>query len=296
VLGADVIVLEPPRLIVCDDHDLPGTLGKSLEDDVKGRTAPTGARLTGCRAEDPSARHLDRPVDKIAGVSLPKRVERTPRSPRLGAAVELEELQGADVLNVIIDESALEDVALRDSDVKGFVARDVDLKRFVIAGVDLSGATLDGLGLRDGTLSGCDLANVSSRRCSLERVEIGNVRLIGAMFAEPRIVDVSFRDCVMNLASFRSGRLSRVRFEACRLVESDFQAATVNACTFIDCDLSGSELSQARFAGSAFRDCRLDGASGIEALRGAVVARGDLFDLAGVFAAALGVQLSDEIT
>ena len=100
----------------------------------------------------------------------------------------------------------------------------------------------------------------------------------------------------MNLTGFRFGRLSRVRFETCRLVESDFQAATVTACTFIDCDLSGSELSHARFAGSALRGCRLDGVSGIEALRGASVARSDLFELADVFAATLGVQLSDEIT
>jgi uncharacterized protein YjbI with pentapeptide repeats len=83
---------------------------------------------------------------------------------------------------------------------------------------------------------------------------------------------------------------------ACRLVESDFQGAAVSACTFIDCDLSGSELSQARFAGTAFRGCRLEGVGSIESLRGAVVARADVFDLAGVFAAALGVQLSDEIT
>lgn len=91
-------------------------------------------------------------------------------------------------------------------------------------------------------------------------------------------------------------RLTRVRFEACRLVESDFQAATVTAGTFIDCDLSGSELSQARFAGSAFRGCRLDGVRGIDALRGALVARSDLFELAELFSVALGVQLSDEIT
>ncbi len=233
---------------------------------------------------------------KIARVSSPKPVDRTPRSPRLSAGVELEELHGTEVMNVIIDESALQDVALKDSDVNGLVARGVELKRFVIAAVDLSGATLDGLGLRDGTLNGCDLANVSSKRCSLERVQIENARLTGASFAAPRIVDVSFIGCAMNLTGFRFGRLSRVRFEACRLVESDFQAATVAACTFIDCDLSGSEFSQARFAGSAFRGCRLDGVSGIEALRGALVARGDVFELAAVFAAAIGVQLSDEIT
>jgi uncharacterized protein YjbI with pentapeptide repeats len=235
-------------------------------------------------------------VDKIPSVPPQKLLDRTPRSPRLSAAVELEELHGPQVRDAIVDESTLEDVALKESDAKGLIARGVDLKRFVIAGSDLSGATLDDLGLRDGRLSGCDLANVSSKRCSLERVQIENARLTGAIFTEPRIIDVCFLDCAMNLTAFRFGRLSRVRFEACRLVESDFQAATATACTFIDCDLSGSELSQARFTGSAFRGCRLDGVRGIEALRGALVARSDLFELADVFAAALGVQLSDEIT
>jgi uncharacterized protein YjbI with pentapeptide repeats len=159
------------------------------------------------------------------GVPPPKSVDRTPRSPRLSAGLELEQLRGADALDAIRDEVALEDVALSDSEVEGLVARGVDLKRFVIARVGLSGATLDGLGLRDGTLSHCDLANVSSNRCSFERLEIENVRLTGTMLTEPRVVDVIFRDCAMNLAGLRFGQLSRVRFEACRLVESDFHAA-----------------------------------------------------------------------
>jgi hypothetical protein len=41
-----------------------------------------------------------------------KPVDRTPRSPRLSAAAALEELHGAQVLDAMVDDSALQDVAL----------------------------------------------------------------------------------------------------------------------------------------------------------------------------------------
>ena len=31
MLGADVVVLEQPRFVLCEDDDLPGTLGEPLE-------------------------------------------------------------------------------------------------------------------------------------------------------------------------------------------------------------------------------------------------------------------------
>ena len=82
-------------------------------------------------------------------------------------------------------------------------------------------------------------------------------------------MDVVFRDCPIDLASFRFGRLKRVRFDGCPLLEADFQGVTAEACTFIDCDLTGAQLSHANFTGSAFRGCRLAGVNGVESLKGA---------------------------
>jgi uncharacterized protein YjbI with pentapeptide repeats len=86
-----------------------------------------------------------------------------------------------------------------------------------------------------------------------------------------------------------------VRFEGCRLTEADFQAVTASACTFIDCDLTRTQLSQGKFAGSAFRGCRLEGLRGLEALKGAAVASGDLAELADAFAASLAIDVRDDI-
>jgi hypothetical protein len=51
-------------------------------------------------------------VGKIPSVPSHKPVDRTPRSPRLSAAAALEELHGAQVLDAMVDDSALQDVAL----------------------------------------------------------------------------------------------------------------------------------------------------------------------------------------
>jgi hypothetical protein len=67
-----------------------------------------------CVASASDAGHVGAPVDKIPIVSSPKRVDRTPRLLRLGAGVKLKELRSAQMLEAMIDESALEDVALRE--------------------------------------------------------------------------------------------------------------------------------------------------------------------------------------
>jgi uncharacterized protein YjbI with pentapeptide repeats len=131
-------------------------------------------------------------------------------------------------------------------------AENVELKRFVLTEVDLSGAELDRFNLEDGSIHGCDPANVRSERCSLDRVVIQGSRLTGAMLVAPRLRDMVFRDCTLELSSFRFDRLRRVRFDGCRLIEADFQGVTANACAFINCDLTGAQLSQGNFTGSAF--------------------------------------------
>jgi uncharacterized protein YjbI with pentapeptide repeats len=216
---------------------------------------------------------------------------RRPRAPQL-----TRELQTPPVTrDVFVDEARHDGLLLQDTRHTDVEADSVELKEFVLTEVDLSGAKLDGLDLEDGSLKACNLANLRSRGCTLDRVEIETSRLTGAMLVEPRLMDVLFRDCPIDLSSFRFGRLSRVRFERCRLSEADFQGVTARACSFIDCDMTGVQLSQGTFTGSAFRGCSLSGARGLEALRGTQMAFEDVLDLAAAVASTLGIEIRDDI-
>jgi uncharacterized protein YjbI with pentapeptide repeats len=220
-----------------------------------------------------------------------KTPRREPRPPRLrfdlAAPVVTSE--------VFLDEARHEGLLLRGVPAVGVRADAVELKQFVLDDVNLSEAKLDRFDLEDGSIKSCNLANLRSRGCLVARVEVETSRLTGAVLIEPRLVDVVFRDCPVDLASFRFGRLNRVRFERCRLNEADFQGVTAEACSFIDCNMAGVELSQANFAGSAFRGCNLSGVRGLESLKGAQMAWEDVLELASAFAASLGIQIREDI-
>jgi hypothetical protein len=135
-------------------------------------------------------------VGKIPSVPSHKPVDRTPRSPRLSAAAALEELHGAQVLDAMVDDSALQDVALINGQRReGLVAPGVDLKRFVTAGVDLSGATLDGL--RSATAGSVAAVWPTSARTGARSSasRFDNARLTGAIFTEPRIIERLGSEC-----------------------------------------------------------------------------------------------------
>jgi uncharacterized protein YjbI with pentapeptide repeats len=233
---------------------------------------------------------LDHQLDE----TMPDASERDPRAPQLALDLETPGVMSAS--EVFVDDAFHEGLRLKNAQCSEAVATGVELRSFVLSEVDLSGAKLDRLDLQDGSIKHSNLANLRSQSCSLHRVEIEACRLTGTMLVEPRLLDVVFRNSPIDLSSFRFGHLSRVRFEGCRLVEADFQAVKAKACTFIDCDLSGAQLSQGSFAGSAFRGCRLDGVHGLEALKGAQMAWGDIMELATALAASLGIEVCDDIS
>jgi uncharacterized protein YjbI with pentapeptide repeats len=196
---------------------------------------------------------------------------------------------------IFTDEASNAGIHLVGGDYARVAAAQVEFARFTLEDVDLSGSRLDQLQLHDGEIIRSDLANLKSDHLFARRVEFRGCRLTGAALSEPRLSDILFNDCRMDLASFRFGKLTRVRFEGCRLSEVDFQGVAASACTFINCDLTRAQLSQGSFKGSAFRDCQLSGVRGIGALKGAAIAANDLLELADSFAATLGISVRDDI-
>jgi uncharacterized protein YjbI with pentapeptide repeats len=211
----------------------------------------------------------------------------TPGEPQLPPELERRELTllGHDESFAEIEAAGF---SLIDQNAKGVtfqVARLTD--------IDLSGSRLEHLRVLDGALSRCNLANVRARHADAERVVIETSRLTGIDLAEGVLTDVTFRDSRIDLASFGFSRLKRVSFEDCALSQTDFLEARLDSVRFSRCDLSEADLRGARMTRCELRDCELAGIHGVEGLRGAAMELSDIVAMAGVWAAALGIETLD---
>ena len=77
------------------------------------------------------------------------------------------------------------------------------------------------------------------------------------------------------------------------VAQTDFLEAGLESVRFHDCDLTRADFRGARLQGCEFRRCDLTGLEGVASLRGAALEWPAIVELAGVFAAALGVEVLD---
>jgi uncharacterized protein YjbI with pentapeptide repeats len=216
---------------------------------------------------------------------------RPPALPRLPAALEPAELS-AEQLSA---GGKWAEVIVEGASLTGVEARDVDFDEARLVACDLSGAALARFGTLDCELVRCNLANVMARDSSMVRTSCVESRLTGLQWPEGGLQDVAFRDCRIDLASFRFARMQRVVFEDCVLRDADFTGARFESVRFDGCDLSAATFGGAQFERSELRGCRLEGLRGVDGLRGAALEWPAIVDLAPAFAAALGVRvIADE--
>jgi uncharacterized protein YjbI with pentapeptide repeats len=86
-----------------------------------------------------------------------------------------------------------------------------------------------------------------------------------------------------------------VSFEDCTLAQTDFLDAQLHSVGFDGCDLTNADIRGARLKRCELRRSELTGLQGVESLRGAAMEWSDVVEMAGVWAAALGIEvLQDE--
>ena len=146
---------------------------------------------------------------------------------------------------------------------------------------------------RDAVGSDLDLANRKARGVTLLRVELRRCRLTGSELAEASLTDVTFEGCRLDLTGLRLAKLERVVFRDCRMAECDLYGATLTDVRFDACELRLATLGEAKATRVELTGCDLAGLRGVEALRGARMPWNDVLQNAPLFAAALGIELSD---
>ncbi|HST32631.1 MAG TPA: pentapeptide repeat-containing protein [Solirubrobacteraceae bacterium] len=191
-------------------------------------------------------------------------------------------------------EASFVEVELSGDSWPGLQAKDVSFKASRLANVDLSGAALERLWLSHCELSGCNLANLRATGARVQTTRIADSRMTGIAFAEATLSDVTFSACRIDLAALGFARLERVTFEDCLLAQSDFLEARLEHVRFYDCDLTGADFRGARLEVCEFRRSNLSGIEHVSGLRGASLEWPYLVELAGVWAAELGIGVLDQ--
>jgi uncharacterized protein YjbI with pentapeptide repeats len=216
---------------------------------------------------------------------LPKK-PRVP--PRLDPATADHEL--VDEASFDLVEFAGIDLAARSADG----APSVDGARFERCRFDraaLAGTVLERAAFADCAVEHSDWANLRATKSSLSRVDVSVSRLTGLHWVDGALRDVTFRECRMDLATFRFTGFARVAFVDCNLTRADFTNADLRGATFTGCDLTAAQFGQVKADGARFTRCELAGAGSVASLRGAVISAADLVALSYTLAAALGITI-----
>ncbi|WP_151483640.1 pentapeptide repeat-containing protein [Streptomyces albicerus] len=134
---------------------------------------------------------------------------------------------------------------------------------------------------------GTDLGSATLRDVELVDARLGGVQVHGAVLER-----VVVRGGKIDYLNLREARLRDVVFEGCVLVEPDFGGARLERVEFVDCVLKRADFSGVSLVDVDLRRAaEVDIARGVDRLSGAVISPTQLLDLAGVFAAEMGVRV-----
>ncbi|MEU3277777.1 pentapeptide repeat-containing protein [Streptomyces antibioticus] len=161
-----------------------------------------------------------------------------------------------------------------------------------LAGCALDETRLDHARLLDTILTGIRGVGTRLAEATLRDVELVDARLGGTQLHGAVLERVVVRGGKIDYLNLRQARLRDVVFESCVLVEPDFGGARLERVEFVDCalrsvDLTGATLTDVDLRGAT----ELTLAAGADRLAGAVISAGQLFDLAPVLAARLGIRV-----
>jgi uncharacterized protein YjbI with pentapeptide repeats len=184
-------------------------------------------------------------------------------------------------------------IVFTDLDLAGQDARDARFVECRLERCNLDGARLPRVRMLDSQLvevrgASIDLADSTWRDSSLEGARLGALALTGAAWTDVRV-----ERCKLGFVNLADSRLENVTFSGSAIETLDLRLAQVRAVSFVDCSVDELNVSGATLAQVDLSGARLRSLVGVESLRGAIVSRGQLADLAPLFAEQLGIEVRE---
>lgn len=163
----------------------------------------------------------------------------------------------------------------------------------VVEDADLTGARLGATRWTDCRWTrvrgaGVELADAALQDVVVEEARLGAPAAYGSTWRR-----VTVRGGKVDFLNLRGARLQEVAFEDCVLVEPDFAGATLTGVTFHGCTLQSAQWSGATLTRVDLSEASVLAPQGVTSLRGAMISRPQLIDLADVLASQLGIVVVD---
>ena len=188
----------------------------------------------------------------------------TPIGTRHPLKPRLSRLKSAPKDLIVPEEGPLEDLnrissIFEDSSIVDRKGSFITFDHVILRRILMNNTVFRTLSLKDVSMSGCDLASASWPSSFWDRVDVQSGRMTGLDLSGGRLQNVIFKDCKIDLASFRFMKGKAIRFEDCSLREADFQGSDLRGCAFRGCDLRQAQMSQTKLEGVDLRDSKIEG-------------------------------------
>lgn len=186
-----------------------------------------------------------------------------------------------------------------------------DRRRFAeptVKGRDLSGITfseceLAGWEVRDAVftesafletrITGLFATGFRASRSTFRQVEVDDARIGAVELMESKLRSVVFTDVRLGFVNLRGAGLTDVVFRGCMLDGIDAADATLTRVAFEDCTAGEIDVSRAKLQHVDLRGLQVERIRGVEGIAGATMSHLQVVGLAEVFAAHLGITVTD---
>lgn len=186
-----------------------------------------------------------------------------------------------------------------------------DRRRFAgptVQGRDLSGITfseceLEGWEVRDAVftesafletrISALFATGFRASRSTFRQVEVDDARIGAVELMDSKLRSVVFTDVRLGFVNLRGAGLTDVIFRGCMLDGIDAGDATLNRVSFEDCTAGEIDVTRAKLQHVDLRGLQVERIRGLEGIAGATMSHLQVVGLAEVFAAHLGIHVTD---
>ncbi|MEU5841928.1 pentapeptide repeat-containing protein [Rhodococcus sp. NPDC047139] len=218
----------------------------------------------------------------------PRPTTRPPRidAPDLGVLIDAD---GDELLaHETFENNRYTNIELSQRDLTGIILSQCALSAPIVAGSDLTSARL-----RDTLFERMQAPNLFAPRSSLHRVRIQDSR-IGAMdLFDADLRSVSVTDSKLGLVNLRAATGRDVLFRGCIIDELDMGGGTFTRVAFEDCSVGVLDVDRASLDQVDLRGLRIGTIRKPGGMKGATISAHQAVELAGQFAAHLGLRIED---
>jgi uncharacterized protein YjbI with pentapeptide repeats len=143
----------------------------------------------------------------------------------------------------------------------------------------------------DSRLNQLDVLSLLAPESGWRDVAVQASRIGAAELHQANLRRVTFAGCKLGYVNLRDADLADVAFTDCLIEDLDLMRAKAKRVSLSGCRIQRLELSHSRLEDFDLRGATFADVAGLEGLRGATVSTDQLFDLAPIMAARLGLRV-----